>query len=471
MFRALWIKQWVQLRTLRWVGLGLGIVLPFFLWAGAAAGKRGWLGFNLGNYDLVTLFGEALPAFSTALWGLLAVMFAAQTFAGDRADGTDRFLLERPVPRRRTWLARGLASLASSLLVVLGNTLYITALVALVQDGSGTQVYTKIMTALWVGTGLAVLGTIGGMAAGEMVRTPLQAVLIGGVLAALPIGAVTFFASAFEMVWIGRVHLAFIVTPILPIAMILSSYRAGCLGEPAGRGRIQRGAVVLTAALVITPVLFAATTPFVLRALCVGGWTDAVAAHADRLVVLGGSYGRVGGWMIDTAKKEKIRFLRPPVRSTAWNDDGSIVAVIHQWGVLGWLSGDRHLRVEREIHGARLVLAAGDGEEILSRYFEIGVSAIVSPDAQRFLVKQWDVEHPHASSGLYGQPLHGIERLFLCDGSEWTELNSLVPDLEGRVWINWGGPNTLVLTRNGDATAVADAAAGAEWTPVLGRWP
>jgi len=45
--------------------------------------------------------------------------------------------------------------------VVLGNTLYITALVALVQDGSGTQVYTKIMTALWVGTGLAVLGTIG----------------------------------------------------------------------------------------------------------------------------------------------------------------------------------------------------------------------------------------------------------------------------------------------------------------------
>lgn len=161
MFRALWIKQWAQLRTLRWVGLGLGIVLPFFLWAGAAAGKRGWLGFNLGNYDLVTLFGEALPAFSTALWGLLAVMFAAQTFAGDRADGTDRFLLERPVPRRRTWLARGLASLASSLLVVLGNTLYITALVALVQDGSGTQVYTKIMTALWVGTGLAVLGTIG----------------------------------------------------------------------------------------------------------------------------------------------------------------------------------------------------------------------------------------------------------------------------------------------------------------------
>ncbi len=645
MFRALWIKQWVQLRTLRWVGLGLGIVLPFFLWAGAAAGTRGWLGFNLGSYDLVTLFAEALPAFSVALWGLLAVMFAAQSFAGDRVDGTDRFLLERPVPRRRTWLARVLASLASSLFVVLGNTLYITALVALVQDGSGAQVYTKILTALWVGTGLAVLGTIGGMAAGEMVRTPLQAVLIGGVLAALPIGAATVFVSVFELVWIGRVHLAFIVTPILPIAMILSSYRAGCLGEPAGRGRIQRGAVVLTAALVITPALFAATAPFVLRALSGdGGWIEGVAAHADRVVVLGGGYRRQAGWMIDTAKKEKIRFLRPPVRSTAWNDDGTIVAVIHQWGVLGsvgetqlelidlagdtvrslpleteresyvravqwagdlvlvqewlrsrgarirvidpqrgavgdivfevdgghawsvlrptedgsvyvhrltaqdprtfelsrldlsafrleepvltetddlplytgkalspsgrfwarwlydreaedvdshvidlhtlertdyphsafigWLSGDRQLRAEKATNGARLVLTAGDGEEIHSRYFENGVSAQVSPDAQRFLVKQWNVERPIAPAAIHSLYAASTGRLLLYEDSGWTELNSLIlPDFEGHLWISWGGPNTLVLTGGGEVTAVADAAAGAEWTPVLGRWP
>ena len=69
MFRALWIKHWVQLRTLRWVGFGLGIALPFFLWAGAAAGKRGWFGFNVGSYDLTTLFGEALPPFSADLWG------------------------------------------------------------------------------------------------------------------------------------------------------------------------------------------------------------------------------------------------------------------------------------------------------------------------------------------------------------------------------------------------------------------
>ena len=136
MFRALWIKQWVQERTLRWVGVGLCVALPFFLWSGAAAAKRGWFPFSVGDYSLMTLFGEALPGFSILLWTFLAVMFAAQSFAGDRSDGTDRFLLERPVPRKRVWVARALASLASALAVALGSTVYMFGLIALVDDGS-----------------------------------------------------------------------------------------------------------------------------------------------------------------------------------------------------------------------------------------------------------------------------------------------------------------------------------------------
>ena len=642
MFRALWIKQWVQLRTLRWVGFGLGIVLPFFLWAGAAAGKRGWFGFNLGDYDLVTLFGEALPAFSTALWGLLAVMFAAQTFAGDRADGTDRFLLERPVPRRRAWLARVLASLASSLLVVLGNTLYITALVALVQGGSDAPVYTNVMTALGVGTGLAVLGTIGGMAAGEMVRTPMQAVLIGGVLAMLPIGAATFFASVFQLAWVhDDVHLAVIVTPILPLALILVSYRAGCLGEPSGRGRIKRGLAVLAISLVVTPVLFAATAPFVVRALVVGGWPQGTAATVDRTVVIGGPHQSRGGWMLNTKTKKKIRFLPPPIRSAAWNANGSKLAVIHQWGVFGsvgevrlelidatgatersfpledndsfaqdvrwagdvvlvrewmgfkraalrvidptegvvgsiaievgrarswsvlgptedgsiylhrlvgqdpsiyelnrldleefrleeplltetddlptfaakllspsgrylarvvydqqthashvidlhtgartdyadstiagWLSGDRLLRLEKEDAGVRVVLQQVDGDEILSRRFARGVTAKVSPDAQRFLVTQRTMGDPWFDYPFFPSlRASGLDQLFVCDGSGWTDLQSLIEGTDGEaVWIAWSGPNTLMAS-NGSANAVADVQSGAAWTAVLGHWP
>jgi len=335
MFRALWIKQWVQLRTLRWVGFGLGILLPFFLWAGAGAARRGWFGFKLAGYDLTTLFAEALPAFCVVLWCLLALMFAAQTFAGDRADGTDRFLLERPVPPARTWLARVLASLASTLIVVLGHTLYMLALVALVTDGSGAVFYKNLLLATSAGIGLALLGTIGGMAAGEMVRTPMQAVLIGGVLAALPIGVAMFLTAAFQTVSIFGVHLGFVIAPFLPLAMILMSYRAGCLGEPSGRGRIKRGVTILVLGLLVTPALFAVTTPFVLRATVIGAWPQSTAATADRAVLLGGGYRRSGGWMIDTEKKSKIRFLPPPVTSVAWNDDGSILAVIHLSGFLG----------------------------------------------------------------------------------------------------------------------------------------
>ena len=55
MFRALWVKHWVQLRALRWVGFGVGIALPFVFWAGAEAARRGWFGNGRSDYDLTSL--------------------------------------------------------------------------------------------------------------------------------------------------------------------------------------------------------------------------------------------------------------------------------------------------------------------------------------------------------------------------------------------------------------------------------
>ena len=150
MFKALWIKHWVQLRTLRWVGFGLCVVLPFFLWTGAAAARRGWFPFSVGDYSLMTLFGEALPAFSVLLWALLAVMFAAQTFAGDRADGTDRFLLERPVSAQASVWQRAGASRAwpPALWISLAwQTAYIPvrARFAIIDDGSVAGIFPNQM--------------------------------------------------------------------------------------------------------------------------------------------------------------------------------------------------------------------------------------------------------------------------------------------------------------------------------------
>jgi MFS family permease len=271
-------------------------------------------------------------------------MFAAQTFAGDRADGTERFLLERPVSRRKTWLARSLASLLSIVIVLVGNTLYMLALFALIDDGTAAAGYRIIVLAGLIGLGLSVLGTIGGMAAGEMVRTPIQAVLVGAVLTALPLSFAVFMASAFDLVRAYGVHLAFVVAPILPLALILVSYRAGCHGEPSGRGRIVRGASVLGVALLIAPVLFAAAAPLVLRAGVSGGWVSAVARTDNQALLLGGGRLERRGWMLDGTEKRKTRFLPPPIDSSAWKPDGSRLAVVHHWGLMG-SRGSRTLEV------------------------------------------------------------------------------------------------------------------------------
>lgn len=352
MFRALWIKHWVQLRALRWVGFAVGIALPFVFWAGAEAAKRGWFGKGRSDYDLTSLIIDALPMGAAVLWGLLALMFSAQAFAGDRADGTERFLLDRPVSRRRTWLSRVLATLPSVLVVIAGQALYVWALATLVHGGTGPSIWTRIGTPLLVGAGLALLGTIGGMAAGTLMRNPMQAALVGAVLAALPIGVTMFFLSVFQLAEIHGLHLAFLLAPILPVALVVASYRASCLGEPAGRGRIQRGIVVLVVALVATPALFAATAPVVMRALVVAGWPQQAALEADVTVMLGGSYHGQSGWIIDTSSKEKIRFLKPPIRSTAWKADGSMLAVLHQAGALG------------SVREVRLELFDRDGESL-----------------------------------------------------------------------------------------------------------
>ncbi len=87
MFRALWWKEWRQLRLLRWSGLGIGLLLPPFLLVTAEAGERGWTVFGgIASYEAATVIQEALPkVMALAVWPLLALMTAAQAFAADRA--------------------------------------------------------------------------------------------------------------------------------------------------------------------------------------------------------------------------------------------------------------------------------------------------------------------------------------------------------------------------------------------------
>ena len=117
MFRALLWKEWRALRALRWFGWGLVPVLGL----GAVAREMGFLGQQVTSQDLI---GDVLPVvFAIAIWPLLGVMCAAQAFAGDRIVGTERFLLERPVPRRSIWWSRLAACFLTVAVVALSHAM------------------------------------------------------------------------------------------------------------------------------------------------------------------------------------------------------------------------------------------------------------------------------------------------------------------------------------------------------------
>ena len=63
MFRTLLWKEWRQLRQLRWVGAGLGVVLPLVALTAPSAARRGLIPFAQAGrgYSFAEVLVEALP--------------------------------------------------------------------------------------------------------------------------------------------------------------------------------------------------------------------------------------------------------------------------------------------------------------------------------------------------------------------------------------------------------------------------
>ena len=166
MFRALWIKEWSQLRTLRWVGFGLGALLPLFALVGASAARdgSGVLGRVAGfsSRDLLVL---VVPPLISGLWGLLALLIAGQAFLGDCAQGTEQFLLQRPVPRRRIWQARLLAAVGSLVLLIAAHTIVWAGLTEIVVSPTPAEWTLSLQELATLGLLAAVAGLVGGIAA------------------------------------------------------------------------------------------------------------------------------------------------------------------------------------------------------------------------------------------------------------------------------------------------------------------
>ena len=213
MLRTLLWKEWRQLRQLRWVGAGLGVLLPIVALFAPRAARHGWVPFvgPSDPYSAHEILLEALPlALGLGLWPLIALLMTAQAFSGDRASGTESFLLERPVSRTRVWVARTLASFGSTWLVATVSFLIWLGIAATAVDRTSAN-WSIALKGLLGGGSLAVAACLlGGMIAASILSAPLAALLLGLVLVMVPIFIASTLAEWFSLATLS----VFLLTPI-----------------------------------------------------------------------------------------------------------------------------------------------------------------------------------------------------------------------------------------------------------------
>jgi ABC-type transport system involved in multi-copper enzyme maturation permease subunit len=336
MFNALLHKEWIQLRALRWIGLALGLLLPLFLVASAEAAQKGWLPFGrVSNYSPETLYLEVLPAFVVGLWMLLALLITGQVFAGDRATGTEQFLLERPVRRSSIWAAR-LAASAGTLIVQMLCHAIVWWLIARSMADPNALAWGTALRTLGIGATVgALVAFVAGLVAGSLLNSPMQAVLLGLVLGVIPVGLAGFMTGLFPFAFYRYVPVGAVVPLLLLVGYVFGSFYALCRGEPAGRRRWLRGIVPLGVALLAIPLAFVIAAPLAMR-LDAGRLVDGAylaPSPQGRLTAVFGQRG--AGWLVDLASGRRTRFLPPPIDDASWNPDGSLLAVVNAAGGLG----------------------------------------------------------------------------------------------------------------------------------------
>lgn len=403
MFRALLTKEWRQLRGLRWAGLILGLLMPLVLISGAEAGQRGWLPFGkVSSYSVGTILVDAMWPLMVGLWGLLALLFSSQSFAGDRSAGTESFLIERPVPRSSIWRARWLASMGSTLVLIAMHAVYWFILVRAFGDATSTWAGAGWFVSWAVVALTVVVGSIAGLAAAAFVRAPIQAVLMGLVLGVIPLALSTFMGGMFGFAEIGNVPIGLVIPALLLVGYVFASYRMICLGEPAGRGRLRRGVVILVVSLLAVPVVFAVAAPITMR---LGARYDFIqgpvgAARSDRAAIVLTEWPE-SGWLVDLEKKRLERFFPKPVHYAAWNSAGTRLAMIQSGHPFG-----------RQLSRYRLELFDGGGRPVgRPVFFHPSGPYIVRPvwAGERLIVQSYQARS--ASLRVYSADLQSFKEI------------------------------------------------------------
>ena len=353
MFRALVWKEWRQTALIRWGGIALGALLPLAFFAGAEFAKRGWLPTgSVARYSLRDLMGELFPAvIAFGLWPLIALMATAQALAGDRAAGTETFVLERPVTRGAVWRARLAASGASLLVVMLVTAALGVALMAL--TGSIPQEgWERGLEFAGAALAVALLAFLGGMAA-STVLPPMPAVLAGAVLGGLPILTAAQLTGAFPFAKLAGVPVGAALSVLLLPACAVASWIVATRGEPAGRGSLKRGGAVLGGSLAAKLLSFLIAAPLAVRADAGFGLHYLVTEPAGRRIVLAsrGMFPAGGSWLVDVASGKRVAFLAPPLADVKFNADGTKLAYVTASAALGAQSERERIEIRRTSDG------------------------------------------------------------------------------------------------------------------------
>lgn len=322
-------KEWRQLRTLRVAGIVLGAAMPAIAAAGAEAGRRGWLPWGPSRgWTTHEVFGELAPALVlVGVWPLLTLLFTAQAFAGDRASGTEAFLLERPVPRARIWWARLLVSLASSaLLAAIAGGLVLV--VGAISVGTGTLDGSLLGGFALSGLAVSFVLATGAMAATAVLKSPVGAVLLGLLLGAVPAVLAMFLAGAFPYAAIGYFPIGAAIPWILLPGYVAASWTASARGEPAGRGSVKRAVRATASAGLVGALTFLACAPVASRHPT-RDWYSGVPAPSGRTIAFGGGWYPGGAvHLLDTERAAVLRRLPAPIFAEAWDDAGKDVFVV-----------------------------------------------------------------------------------------------------------------------------------------------
>jgi hypothetical protein len=346
------------LRALRWSLVGIGLALPAAFALAAKAAEKGWGMEAFTGYSMRTILLEAVPAaLGLGLWPLAAMVIAVQAFTADRADGTEAFLLDRPVSRAWVWTSRLVASLGSLGEVVLVGLGMVLAFAAIFGEAGLSR---RVLFASAVACAVLMLAAVvAALGATSLVSAALPAFLIALLLAATPVLAGVGGALIFPYASWQGIPLAGLAACLVGLAMPLASWVADTRGEPAGRGRRLRSAVVLGGGLLLSGLGFVLAAPVLVRAGAPRSQLSVIAPAAGGTTLVTGERGfrvpdapkkaRVpsalangpAGFLVDLTTGERRAFLAPEVQSARWDAEGTKLAVMDNARPLGGIGASR----------------------------------------------------------------------------------------------------------------------------------